>query len=355
VLGRGILGGAICLLLGGLALGLAAGAAQAGEVPATATAWVRRSADDTGLHDKVFRMRSDGQSEGFTFAVTTDMRMFAGPGQYDTPAYFRGAAEAVAALGGGAFMITPGDIDPTVGVMWSITRTLGDSYTWYPVVGNHELPGAGSEASWGANLDWLLNYDYGDVNPGPTGCPTTTYSFDYGTAHFVVLNEYCDSPGDPLTQGDVPDHLYDWLANDLGGTAQEHVFVVGHEPAYPQPDADNGRVHHLGDSLDQYPDSRDRFWTLLRDRGVAAYVCGHTHNYSAVNVGGVWQLDAGHARGLGDTGARSTFVMVHVTDDAVTFETYRDDASGGEYVLVEQGHLWLRPRVYLPAVMGESP
>lgn len=274
----------------------------------------------------------------FAFAVTSDVRSFAGPGAYDTPQYFRGACETIDGMGG-AFMVTPGDIDPVTGVLWTITRTLGITYTWYPVVGNHERPGAGEEASLGANMDLLNGYEYGAVNPGPTGCPTTTYSFDLGDAHFAVLNEYCDSAGDAVTLGDVPDHLYTWLAQDLSSTDKPHVFVVGHEPAYPQPDADSGRLRHLGESLDKYPANRDRFWNLLRNEGVLAYICGHTHNYSAVQLDGVWQLDAGHARGLGDTGARSTFIVIHVDGEWVTFETYRDDYNGGPYSLADTGVL----------------
>ncbi len=104
------------------------------------------------------------------------------------------------------------------------------------------------------------------------------------------------------------------------------------------------------DSLNQHPTNRDRFWNLLRDKHVVAYVCGHTHNYSAVQVDGVWQLDAGHARGLGDTGARSTFILVHVDYGFVTFETYRDDASGGPYTLSDSGVL-KGSRIYLPLAM----
>ena len=287
----------------------------------------------------------------FTFAIAADMRSFAGPGDYDTSQYFRGACETLAALGKGDFMVSPGDLDPTSGTLWTITQTLGSTYTWYPVVGNHELPGAGSEAYPGANLEWLNTYDYGAVNPGPSGCPTTTYSFDYENAHFVMLNVYCDSTGDHATTGDVPNHLYDWLSNDLSSTVKAHIFVFGHEPAYPQPDADNGRERHFGDSLDQYPENRDRFWTLLRDHNVVAYSCGHTHNYSLVQSDDVWQLDAGHARGKGDTGARSTFVVIHVNGGFVTFAAYRDDANGGYYTQRYSGVLREPHLVYLPLVL----
>jgi hypothetical protein len=280
--------------------------------------------------------------DAFTFSLTADMREFSGPGAYDTSQYFRGAVEAIEALGAGAFMVSPGDIDPPLGARWTITQTLGTDYPWYPVVGNHEEETA-------SDMIYLRGYDYGTVNPGPSGCPETTYSFDYANVHFAVLNEYCDSSGDDVTHGDVPDHLYDWLAADLAATSQEHIFVLGHEPAYPLPDEDNGRLRHESDSLNAFPINRTRFWDLLKSEEVLAYICGHTHNYSLAGFEGVWQLDAGHARGLGDTGAASTFILVHVDELAVTYETYRYEAQSKAYVLRYGGAL-AGPQVFLPVV-----
>ncbi len=281
-------------------------------------------------------LQQDGSTGQFTFAITADMRGYSGPGSYDTAQFFRGANEAIASLGSGAFMISPGDIDPPAGVQWTIKQYLGENYLWYPVVGNHE-------AETSEDMEWLRTYDYDPnggtppnvVNVGPAACEETTYSFDYGNSHFVILNEYCDGTSDTGTDGDVVGALYDWLVADLNATDKAHVFVFGHEPAYPQPDADNGRERHMLDSLNQHPGNRDRFWNLLREKEVAAYICGHTHNYSAVDIDGVWQLDAGHARGMGDTGARSTFILVHVDFGLVSFETYRDDANGGPYTLTD--------------------
>jgi hypothetical protein len=295
--------------------------------------------------------QQDGSIDRFSFAITADIRIYAGPGSYDTAQFFRGATEAIASLGSGAIMISPGDIDPPAGVQWTIRQYLGENYLWYPVVGNHE-------AETSEDMKWLRAYDYDPngstppnvVNVGPAACEETTYSFDYGNSHFVILNEYCDGTSDTGTDGDVVDALYDWLVADLNATDQTHIFVFGHEPAYPQPDADNGRERHMLDSLNQHPGNRDRFWNLLREKEVAAYICGHTHNYSAVEIDGVWQLDAGHARGRGDTGARSTFILVHVNFGFVTFETYRDDANGGPYTLRDSGVLQ-GSRIYVPLTM----
>ncbi len=268
----------------------------------------------------------------FDFYVAADTRQYAGPGTYDSCAYFRGVTEAMQSLGPAAFVISPGDIDPPSGVQWTLTDTLGADVMWYPTVGNHELPGGGSESSYGANLAWLAAYNYDANGPlvppnivrlGPSTCPTTTYAFDYANAHFVILNEYCDQDGNHATDGDISDTLYTWLRDDLQANTLPFVFVVGHEPAYPQPDEESGRVRHLGDSLDRHPAHRDRFWDLLWQEGVTAYFCGHTHNYSATRIDGVLQIDAGHARGQGDVGARSTFLKVSVDAGQVTFTTYR--------------------------------
>lgn len=292
----------------------------------------------------------------FRFAITSDQRYFSGPGVYDSSDYFRGAVEAMADLGGLAFTLSPGDIDPTADVYWTLTTTLGVDLPWYPVVGNHELPGGGHESYPGANMDWLRAFDYGPVNRGPAGCRETTFSFDYQNAHFVALNEYCDTTGDTVTDGDVTDHLYHWLSVDLAATDKPHIFVLGHEPAFPQPDADNGRERHVGDSLDQYPDHRDRFWTRLRDEGVTAYICGHTHNYSAIQIDGVWQIDAGHARGAGDTGAPSTFLTIDVDGSGVRLRAYRDEHDG-DYDYDDIIHdLLLTPyRIWLPQIGKSEP
>lgn len=270
-----------------------------------------------------------------SFAATADMREYTGPDRR----FFRGACERIASGGPGDFMISPGDIDPPQAVYNDLRTYIGSDYIWYPVAGNHETETP-------ADMTWLRAFNPGGdalpnvVNPGPAGGVETSYSFDYGDVHFTVINEYYDEDGDTATVGDVPDALYDWLAADLDATAKPIKFVVGHEPAYPRPDAESGRERHMDDSLNMFPANRDRFWQLLVDQGVTAYICGHTHNYSTFLTGGVWQIDVGHARGYGDTGARSTFVMFYVMDDgSVWHTTYRLNLAGHNYELTETGQI----------------
>ena len=267
---------------------------------------------------------------GFTFVVTCDMREFTTP-KYDTPQYFRGVVEAVARAGKGEFMVSPGDIDPPWDVKAQIEKALGKDYLWYPTPGNHE-----TETS--EDMQWLREYNAGGnslphiVRPGPEGSRESTYSFEFGKAHFAMINQYYDGISDTGTNGDVTDALYKWLEEDLAANTKPKVFVIGHEPIMPMPDIDSGRIRHTDDSLNEHPENDLRFVRLLR-RHNAYYICGHTHNASVANINGVWQIDSGHSRGIGDKGAPSTFLRVQVTDGPPQVEMWRDDGSGTNYTI----------------------
>jgi len=74
----------------------------------------------------------------FSFDVTADMREFANA-EHLTQEYFKGVCLAILKTGKGAFMVSPGDIDPPDCVYNVVNTVLGPNYPWYPVVGNHEL------------------------------------------------------------------------------------------------------------------------------------------------------------------------------------------------------------------------
>jgi len=233
--------------------------------------------------------------EDFSFILAADWR-YTAMEKYDSPMYFRGALEVIEKIGKGAFMISPGDVEPVDISHKMISTILGSDYPWYPVMGNHELeiPSTIDYLREINNDGTLLPYI---VNKGPVGSEETTYSFDYGNSHFVVLNQYYDGSSDVGTDGDIVDTLYEWLKIDLENTEKTHIFVAGHEPIVSIPDMHNGRHRHIGDSLDKYPRNAFRFHQLLVKHNVTAYLHGHTHSTSYSNINGLWQIDCGHTRG----------------------------------------------------------
>jgi hypothetical protein len=278
---------------------------------------------------------------GTTFVLAADMRNFVAGASL-----FEGACDAIRASGAGDFMISPGDIDPPDDVRAAVTSHIGAAYPWLPVVGNHEIDTIySSPHPFAASIEWLRTYTMPfAVNPGPAGAAATCYSFDRDNVHIAVINEYYDGTNDNTLvsgHGSISPALLAWLDADLAATTRAVTFVVGHEPAYPQPDADPPhRLRHLGESLDADPAARDAFWSLLQARNVKAYLCGHTHDFSVVMVNGVWQVDSGHARGTADTGAPSTFVKMSVTPaGAVSWEAWRLDPASGTYLLAHSGAL----------------
>ncbi len=254
---------------------------------------------------------ADDPGDDLVFIVAADMRNFAADGEWSEN--FSGACEAIKKVGGGAFMISPGDldVDPPSAVRDMIDQILGEDYPWYPVLGNHDPESPSSMRYLRAYSLTVPNV----VNRGPKGCEATTYSFDLGDSHFVVLNQYYDGVNDWGIEGDVVPELLEWLDADLAATTKKHRFVFGHEPLVPMPDMGNGRIRHQGDSLDENWESAFAFFQVMKKHDVDAYVCGHTHNTSYTKINGLWQIDAGHARGLEE--ASYADQMYHAIDRAI--------------------------------------
>jgi hypothetical protein len=221
-----------------------------------------------------------------------------------------------------AFHITAGDYfeDDGSTLAADFYKTLraefGDDVIWYPGVGNHELKGDATD------LEWLCRF-YNDhleekVNPGPKGCEETTYSWDYGIAHFVQLNMYYDDI-EYDKDGEFSDILYDWLVEDMDKNTKPVVFVIYHEPAFP-----NGRG-----GKDHSPPGWERFMKLLNERKVVAGLCAHTHTYTRYQVEGdwdtfTWEVDAGNAGRMSHGDKHQTFVDITVFEDGrVKFDTWQ--------------------------------
>ncbi len=273
------------------------------------------STNDGGLDDAVLPVHV---STGFNFTVSADPR--------DKITQWDNVLAAINSnVGGpGIFHLSAGDIDPLQPLRDKIDVRFGPSALWYPGIGNHEMETP-------ADMTWLRN-EYNNGNgvrtplknftnqDGPASTVETTYTWDYGDAHFIMLNEYWDGTSDTGTDGDVVPALYDWLAADLAANSQPVVFVFGHEPAFPF-------NRHVGNSLDKYPANRDAFWNLLETEGVQAYFCGHTHVYKRYqpNPDGTWQIDVGNAGNVSDGYPDGhTFANVTVGSAEVRYDIWRN-------------------------------
>jgi len=252
--------------------------------------------------------------------------------------------------GPGAFHVSVGDIDPIPENRAVIDAKFGASAKWYPIIGNHE-EGTGADMQW-------LRAEYDNANgslvraplsdpsmtnaDGPVGTQHVCYTWDYGNAHFIAMNQYWNggptegtgtdiSKDDTAASGDVVAALRTWLAADLAANTKPFVFVFGHEPAFPA-------NRHVGDSLDQYPDNRDAFWQVLEDADVHAFFVGHTHYYSKHlgdkdGIGDVWQFDAGNAGNDPDPSDGMTFFDITVGSQSATIDVWRNKT--GSWVLTE--------------------
>jgi len=274
----------------------------------------------------------NAQAGSFRFTATTDNRA--------ERASFQHLLSEITAVAGdeGAFHVSAGDIDPPWDTHEDVTNAFGADTAWYPIVGNHEEE-TPADMVWirdyYTNLPWI-------VNAGPAGCGTTTFSFDCSNAHCIVLNQYYNGTSDTGTDGDVVDALYEWLVADLLSNRCDTVFVFGHEPPFPA-------NRHVGTSLDQYPENRDRFWHLLEVEDVVAYVCGHSHRYSRYRDehGYVWQIDMGNA---GHGGPIHSFLDTTVSDTEVRFDIWRG-TNGASYALE---YAWKTPNLHTLVAKGAT-
>jgi predicted phosphodiesterase len=264
-------------------------------------------------------------SQRLTFDVTSDIHESTEPGNSNGAA-FKVVAQTLRDMGPGQFMITSGDMVCAEHVRKTLDEVLGSEYPWYFALGNHDIEKP-------ENLAWLRRYNAGGrtlphiVRSGPAGATETCYSFDYGNAHLVAINEYYNGQRDDVAGGEIGDALHAWLAEDLAANRKPIVFVFGHEPYLPLADMDTSQLRHRGDSLDAAKAAPERFWSLLRKHHVTAYICGHTHCTSVAKFNGVWQLNVSRPFGSDKSGAGG-FLRIRIDSSRVYCDVYRNTGGG---------------------------
>jgi predicted phosphodiesterase len=100
------------------------------------------------------------------------------------------------------------------------------------------------------------------------------WSFDYGPAHIIVLDEYVS-----YATGSAQ---YSWLTKDLASTTKPWKIILSHEPGWSA-----GGSHANNTHVQNY------LQPLCKQYGVALVINGHNHYYSRAVVDGVQHITTG--------------------------------------------------------------
>ena len=177
---------------------------------------------------------------------------------------------------------------------------------FYPLRGNHESSATaaaefvrifpqtktGQQNATPSNV-FIANSD--DVNTHPVtpngspfvvgssfSSPSTalaglSYSFDYGNARFVLLDQFTPADGSANTI----DAQQSWITSTLSGRpAGSHAFVFGHKGIITEDHVDT----LFGDDPSLDPAGQDAFITSLAQGGVRYYMGGHDHMHNRALV-----------------------------------------------------------------------
>ncbi len=180
--------------------------------------------------------------------------------------------------------------------------------TLIAIPGNHETQDKAAGKKSFASAEQIFTrvmapYIHGSNGPGiggPDGLTTDqsklTYSFNYGSDHFIIINT------DPVGKDGITS--YKWIANDIQ-TARannaRHIFAFGHKPAYSSSLAPAGGLDAAA-TLSQ----RDSLWKYLEDNKCEAMFSAHEHLWDTINPhhGKTYQV----INGNGGTRVETTWV-----------------------------------------------
>jgi 3',5'-cyclic AMP phosphodiesterase CpdA len=184
---------------------------------------------------------------------------------------------------------------------WEMSKPVTAPY--FLAVGNHDAYAkvSQSEKKYKQEVDLPGNELY--------------YSFTAGNSLFVVLDSYLAGEERKITG-----EQFAWLEGVLANSNRKHVFVFLHHPPYTDP----AKGHHANDSLDKYPENRDRLEALLVKSKVDAVFAGHEHYYQRRTVDGILHVITGGGGApmydREDDGGFYHFIRVTVDGDRVSGE-----------------------------------
>ncbi len=136
-------------------------------------------------------------------------------------------------------------------------QTVLASFPIQGAIGNHE----------GSGLLFKKYFPYPFINK-------RYWSFDYGPAHFVIVDQY--------TNYNTGSDQLNWIENDLATTSKPWKFIVLHEPGWS---AGGGHSNDSGVQRNIQP--------LCEKYGVDIVFGGHNHYYSRAVVNGIQHVTTG--------------------------------------------------------------
>jgi predicted phosphodiesterase len=197
----------------------------------------------------------------FSFVVITDSHKTPDQTKIVLPQVING----IFSLGTPALVLHAGDVtDDGTEASWdtyffgtdsAMMMPLASKVAIFPVIGNHD------------SNRWTY-FQYFALPSGGGTYNEQWYSFNYGNAHFINLDDNV-TISSSSAEGT-------WLANDLAATTADWIFITSHD----SPLLGNSYVHDLGI---QY--------------GVKVMFCGHDHFYDRSYKDGIYQITAATAGG----------------------------------------------------------
>ncbi|WP_256865376.1 metallophosphoesterase family protein [Paenibacillus sp. 32352] len=231
--------------------------------PGTVYSYRVGSGQGTGWSEpSSFRTEPEG-TNGFTFINVADSQ---GKTEKDFEQWGRTLDQAFKIFPHAGFIVHNGDLteDPEEETGWD--SFFGKTGSWLkqiplmPVTGNHD--------EMNGNADRYLAHFQLPANGAKGSIPGTNYSFDYGSAHIVVLNTESNINGQT-----------EWLRNDLARTDKPWKIVAMHRGVYG------------GNSYKKV----EKWSELFDEFQVDLVLQGHNHEYSRS-----YPLRGGKITGNGD-------------------------------------------------------
>jgi hypothetical protein len=191
-------------------------------------------------------------------------------------------------------------------------QSIFDKIPLAPVIGNHE-----SNAPDGSGKAPLFLDNFNLAQNGPEEFKEEFYSFDYGDAHFTVLNSWTlsdeqkilNSAGAVIDQARM-DRITAWIEADLAAAKDAKFRIISlHHPAYP----------HVTDKVSA---AVRQYWLpLFEAGGVDLALVGHQHVYSRTHplTNGVMDHENGITWVMGNSGKKFYYSADGTYSDKLLF------------------------------------